>query len=510
MSSTSSVTGSSMVRLSGLSSGLDTDSLVKSLLQVDQTKVDKEYKLKTKLEWTGDAMRAVNLEIKNFREKYMSVLNPSTNMFTSSAYNAYTVTMGTATSAVSVTAGPSATAGSYTINKVTQLATSAIKSSESPMFTGDNIGVGSKLSDAFSEDTFDSDGNISFSINDKTFTFSKDTTISSMMSTINSDATANVTMSYSSLKKGFTIASKSTGASSSVKIANISGNAFADTADAAAFKISAGTKNGLNAMAQIEGVNVEKSSNTFTIDGITYSLKAETGAVNFSVDRDVDAVYNKISDFIDAYNTLVSDLQSKLDEEVNSDYAPLTDAERAKLSDTQAEKWDEKAKSGLLSDDNNIRSLLTNLRNAFYSAVSGAGKSASDLGLNTQAYATTGKITIDETKLKTALANNPDLVAKVFTSVSSATDASTKNKESGLITRISGLLNNYISTSTDVTLAQNTTQIKQATSELADLNDWLSNNEEKYYAKFTAMETALSKLNSQSGWLSSLLSSSSK
>ena len=509
-STTSSVTSSSLVRLSGLASGLDTDSIVKSLLEADQTKVDKEYKLKTKLEWTGDAYRAVNLEIKNFREKYMSVLNASTNMFTSSAYNAYTVAMDSTSNAVTVSAGATATAGTYTINSVTQLATAATASSGSKMFTSDTIGVGSKLSDAFSSDTFDSSGNISFSLNGKTFSFSKDTTLSSMMSTINSDETANVTMSYSSLKKGFTIASKSTGASSSVVIANISGNAFADSADSAAFKIAAGTKNGQNAKAQIEGVDVEQSSNTFTIDGLTYSLKAQTSsAVSFTVSRDVDSVYKKITDFVDSYNTLVSDLQAKLDEEVYTDYEPLTDTEREKLSDSQAEKWDEKAKSGLLNDDSNIRSLLTNLRTAFYTAVSGAGKSAADIGLTTQAYATNGKIVVDETKLKTALSNNPDMVAKVFTNVSTSTDASTKNKESGLITRISNLLGNYINTSTNVTLAQNTTQITEAENKLDDLNDWLSNNETNYYAKFSAMESALSKLNSQKGWISSLLGSSS-
>jgi len=507
-SSTSSVT-SSLLRLNGLSSGLDTESIVKSLLQIDQLKVDKEFKLKTKLEWTGDAYRAVNLEIKNFREKYMSVLNPSSNMFSSSAYSSYKVTMGSSTGAVSVSAGAAATADTHTI-KVNHLATAG-KASGTGMFTGDTLGTGSTLSEAFGEGTFDEDGNISFSINGETFSFSKNTTISSMMSTINSNADANVTMSYSSLKKGFTITSRSTGASGGgVVIENLSGSAFAESADSAAFKIAAGTYNGEDAEVVIDDVTVKKSSNTFTIDGLTYTLKSTTSdAADFTVERDTDATYQKISDFVDAYNTLIADLQSKVDEEVYKDYEPLTDTEREQLSDSQAEKWDEKAKSGLLNDDGGIRSLLTNLRNAFYTAVSGAGKSAADIGLQTAAYGTTGKIVIDETKLKNALETNPDAVAKIFTNVSSAADSSTKYKESGLVTRMSDILNSYVNTTTNVTLAQNSTDITDATNKLDELNDWLSNNEEKYYAKFTAMETALAKLNSQSSWISSMLGSSS-
>jgi flagellar hook-associated protein 2 len=62
----SSINGTTL-RLTGMSSGLDTDSIVKSLLEVDQFKVDKQFRLTKKLEWTGNAYRAVNTTIKNFR-----------------------------------------------------------------------------------------------------------------------------------------------------------------------------------------------------------------------------------------------------------------------------------------------------------------------------------------------------------------------------------------------------------------------------------------------------------
>lgn len=492
------------LRLTGMSSGLDTDSIVKSLLEVDQLKVDKQFRLTKKLEWTGNAYRAVNTTIKNFRTQYMSVLNSASNMYSASTYKAYSVNMETSTSAVSITAGSTATEGPMTINKITQLAEAA-KASGTQM----NIGgtVNSTLLEAFGEDIFDENGNISFSINGEEFTFGSDTTVYSMMNTVNSNSAAGVTMSYSSLKKAFTISGKTTGADNTVEIENISGSAFAQAADDAAFKIAEGTYTGKNAKLQIEGVDVERPSNSFTIDGITYSLKSQSSAINFSVARNTDAVFDKIVAFVNAYNTLIEDLQSKLDEEVYSDYEPLTDTERENLSESQQDKWDEKSKSGLLRNDSGIRGLLQTMRNAFYQTVADTGKSASSIGLKTGSYATTGKIVIDEDKLREAINSNPDEVAKLFTNVSTATDSSTKTAESGLVTRLSNALNIYVSNSVDNTLASNAKALSEANDRLDDLEDWLANNEEKYWSKFSAMESAMSKLNSQSSWLGSLLGS---
>ena len=122
-----------------------------------------------------------------------------------------------------------------------------------------------------------------------------------MMSTINS-SDAGVKMTYSSLTKGFTITAKATGSSSRVEIQNLSGNAFDE--ENAAFGIAATQEPvyGQDAILTIEGRDVVRSSNTFTIDGITYTLNDESSApISFNV-PDVESTVNKISAFIDAYN----------------------------------------------------------------------------------------------------------------------------------------------------------------------------------------------------------------
>ncbi len=495
-----------LVRLNGLSSGLDTEAIVTSLLKIDQLKVDKQFKLAEKLEWKGDAYRAINLKLKSFRETYMTTQYPATNMFSSSAYNAFAVTMDTQTSAVSITAGSNASVGALTINSIERLATAPQVASSGSMFTDTTKNINSSLEEAFGPGIFQ-DGKISFSINGKEFTFSnsEDMTINKMMNQINS-SDAGVTMSYSSLTRKFTITGKATGENSKISIKNLTGTAFASAS--AGFMIGeVDEKKGTNAKLTIEGEPVEKSSNTFAIDGITYTLKDQsTTPIKFSVTRDVDSVYNKIKGFIDGYNSLITELQAKLDEEVYSDYGPLTDAERDELSETQINQWEEKAKSGLLSNDSGIRTLLQDLRSAFYSVVEGAGKSAASIGLETGYMSKTGQIVINEAKLKNALANNPDQVASIFTKVSSATEAGTKYKESGLVTRMSSTFLSYLTNNVNTTLETNGRAVTEANNRLDQMEDWLATNEEKYYARFTAMETALAKLNSQTSWISSMLS----
>ncbi len=504
MSSTNSL---GPLRLSGLLSGIDTEAVVQAMLTTEQSRVDKQKQTTIKLEWKANALREINTLIKNFRSEYLSVLNPSSNMVSSSTYNIYSATLLTPTSAVSVSAGSSAVAGKVTINSITQLATSA-KVSSVDVFKGESINTSTQLEDLELENQllFDEDGNISFSINGKEFTFSKDVTLSEMMSTINS-SDAGVKMTYSSLTKGFTITAKATGSSSRVEIQNISGNAFAE--ENAAFGIAATQEPvyGQDAILTIEGRDVVRSSNTFTIDGITYTLNDESSApISFNVLRDVESTVNKITAFIDAYNSLITTLQNKIEEKVYRDYLPLTDAQKEAMKDKEIELWEEKATSGLLRNDAAISSLLSSLRSAFYTVVESAGISAAEIGLTTGSYGDGGKITVDKDKLRKALESNPDQDTNLFVATSKSDDKAQANKESGLIVRISNALLNYSSSVTSNTLVSLEKRISDSKESEETLLDRLAIRQEMLYARFTAMEQALASLNSQSTWLASLLS----
>ena len=99
---------------------------------------------------------------------------------------------------------------------------------------------------------------------------------------------------------------------------------------------------GQNAKLTYNGLEIERSSNTFTINGAKLTIKEKTdSAVTFSSTPDVDAIYDTIKKFVDSYNGLIANISEKTSEKKNKDYPPLTDAQREALSDDEIEKWDD-------------------------------------------------------------------------------------------------------------------------------------------------------------------------
>lgn len=502
------------MRLSGMSSGMDIDSIVSNMLKVDQMKLDKFTQQKTKAEWKADAYRSVNNQLRSFRSEYMSVLNPSKNMMSSSAFKQFKVDMLTDTKAVGISTNTNALTGKVKIDSIDNLAKASSVSSGDKVSagTGQVQSVNTKLGDlTLAEDLgFDGEGNISFNINGSDFTFNKEDTLSAMMNKVNT-SDAGVRMTYSQLSDSFTITSKTTGSVASVgdkakiNITNGIGNAFGANG---AFGIGTGTtQNGEDAMVHINGIEVTRSSNNFTIDGITYDLKAKsTSAIEFSVSQDVDSVVDRIKNFVNAYNDLVASLDEKYNEPTYRAYAPLTDEQRQLLSEKQQEEWDKLSKSGMLRSDSYINSLANDLRSSFYNKVEGVGKSLSDIGLQTGTWTSKGKIVLDEAKLRAAITNNPDEVEQLFTNASKSTDSAQAFKENGLMMRISNIFTSHTSRTTDNAIASIEKQITNVQSQIDRWTRTLESNEKKYYAKFTAMETAIAQMNSQSSWFSAQFS----
>jgi flagellar hook-associated protein 2 len=491
------------LRLSGLSSGLDTDTIVKGLMSGYQLKLDQQSQKTTKLQWTADAYREINTLIKSFREKHLSVLS-SMNMMSEAAYSSYTVNMLTTTDAASVSVSSSAQPCTVTINSITQLAEAANLSSVNA-FTGTTY-----LSDATLDTLelanpfeFDENDELAFSINGQTFTFTKDTTIAAMVKQINA-SDLGVTMRYSTLSRGFSLTSDTTGSASTIAIVNLKGNAFA--AENSALGIAEQTKTGKDAICTINDIPVTQSANSFTYDGITYTLNNTSPAdtpIKFSVSQDYQSTVDSIASFIDAYNQLVDSLQSKLSEKVYSSYAPLTDTQKEEMTEKEIEKWEGYAKSGMLHNDSYISSLLTTFRSAFYTQVEGTGMRLSDIGLTTGTYSDGAKITVDKGKLLSALKENPQNIKDIFTEAPTDGDFSDK----GLMVRISDALLTYTKQTTDIALDSLETRISDSEDRKDQISDRLEEKEAALWTKFSAMESALAQLNGMSNWLSTLFSS---
>jgi flagellar hook-associated protein 2 len=470
-------------------------------MKIEQLKVDRVQQQKTRLEWSRAARQTVEQKISDFRRTYMSVLSPETNMLSAGAYNTCTVRTQSASTSVSLTASETAVPGTVVVDRIDRLATSASVSSQAPVAAATvdrNAPLGSLNLTTPLE--FDANGEVAFKINDVTFTFRSTDTLQTLFNTINASS-ANVLIRYSELTGTFTLASRTTGAASALTLENISGNALAnDDQTPSAFGIAASRISaGQDASLSINGTALTRSSNFFTIDGLRYQLSEPVAtSVCFTVARDIEPIVRKIQAFVSSYNDLVDFAQGKLSEKVNRDYAPLTDAQRQDMSEQEITLWEEKAKSGLLYNDRSLTGLLDTMRRALYTPVAGVGRSPADIGIRTGSYLDKGKISLDETALRNALTNNPEEVMQIFTKSSAAADAAVKNSESGFLNRLASAFSNYAAT---FDLTAYTRDLTAYNKQISTLNDKLTAQEDAYWKKFTAMETALSQMQSQSSWL---------
>ncbi|MBP7176999.1 MAG: flagellar filament capping protein FliD, partial [Thermoclostridium sp.] len=400
------------------------------------------------------------------------------------------------------------------------------------------ISTGSKLSalaDKLQGNLTFSAGKVSFAINDTAFSFSEDDTLQKVMDTINNSTGANVTMRYDEASDRFTLTAKQTGAGDNIRIAETGGTLFAAIGIDAANPV---TEQGVDAMAEIDGVTVARSTNTFTVNGLEYTLKqkhaAEQIGETISIEQDVDKVFNSIKSFVDEYNKLIDSFNTKLTEKYDRDYQPLSDEEKEALSEDEVKKWENKAKTGLLRNDSILQKLQSDMRMAMASAIEGVGISLSSIGISSKSYQDKGKLTIDEAKLKKAIREKPDEVKNLFIKQSedvpsytrslTSTEKSTRYQQQGLLYRISDLVEDHISilrnndgrkgillekagmkgdaSELRSSLAQDITNYNEKISEMLDK---LAKKEDNYYKQFSQLETYMNKMNSQMEWLTSQL-----
>lgn len=503
---------SSTSRVTGMFSSIDTDAMVKKMNAGQQSKIDKQQQLKTTYEWRNEATTSISDVVKTFANDYTSVLG-SSSMLQSATYFSYNITTPSTKNAVTLSASAGADIGETTV-QVNQLAKNATATSSGKIsangteIAANNTTTLGQLS-LKTPLTFGKDGNLSFSINGKSFQFSKDTTLQNMINTINSDKTANVTMKYSRLSDTFTITANSGGKDSKVTIENYGGNAFGTDS---AFGIDVGTtENGQNSIAVINGSTVERNTNAYTIDGMEYKLNKVTQGtdeetISFTVARDYSATTKAIQGFLDALNGMLTKVDALTSEKSYSkDYPPLTEEQRESMSDDQITAWEKKAKSGLLQRDGDLTTLSADLKAAFYTAIGGSGKTASAIGITTGSYFDTtnkGKLVLDTNALTQALESNPEQVVAMFTGGSSTAASS----EQGLIYKIKNALNTYTKAASSAVTA-NETKISDIDKKVSTLQDKLDDMADRYYEKFSQMETALSKMNTQSSYITQLFSS---
>lgn len=289
---------------------------------------------------------------------------------------------------------------------------------------------------------------------------------------------------------------------------------------------------GQNAIVTINGVDTERSSNTFTSGGLSITLLETTGSYqkngdgSFVLDsngnriftgetstinttKDTNKIYEGLKSFVEAYNKLIGDLNTKIDEEATfREYPPLTTAQKKDMSESEIKLWEEKAKTGLLRNDTNISSFLSGMRSVLYTKPDGCDFALYQIGIETSSdWKDKGKLIIDESKLKSMIETNSQDIQELFTnatdglavklnSVIKAT-ANTNSSTPGTLVSQAGV----VGKATEITNTF-TKQIRSINSKISDLQKKYETERTRYWKMFNSMESALSSLNSQSSWLS--------
>lgn len=265
------------------------------------------------------------------------------------------------------------------------------------------------------------------------------------------------------------------------------------------------------------GATLTSNNTSIEVAGVTLNLLGTTAAgesVNVTVSNDTSAVYDTIKEFITEYNSILKTMNTYYDAASASSYEVLTDEQKEAMSDDEVDKWNTKIKDSLLRRDSTLSSLISVMKTDMmgsYKASNGKTYSLANLGISTSSkkYNEGGLLHIkgdedddefaDSTNtLMQMLEEDPDTVKEVL---------------SGLASNLYNSLNKKMGTTT-LSSALTFYNDKEMASQLSDykkeISNWeskLSDMEEKYYSQFSAMETALAKLQSQQNTLSSYLGS---
>jgi flagellar hook-associated protein 2 len=266
------------------------------------------------------------------------------------------------------------------------------------------------------------------------------------------------------------------------------------------------------------GAEITNASNTITVNGLSVTVKgvtaegatdAEDEVINVNVTNDVDAVYTMVKDFVKSYNELLKTINEAYNADTAKGYEPLTDDQKEAMSEDQEKQWEDKIKNSLLRRDSVLGTISNSMRTIFAKGVKVEGKnySLSSFGIGAVDYTEKGLLHINgnsedtltaakEDSLKKAITENPDAVMEVLTTLSSDlySELTDKMKSTSLKSALTVYNDKEMKTS-----------VASYTKDISNMEDKLQDMETRYYKQFTAMETAMSKMNSQSSSLTSLL-----
>lgn len=468
-------------------SGLDVEQIIEDLMRVERIPVDRVFQQKVQTEWKRDAYRDVNM-------KFLRLRNMSFDMGLQGTFDRRTA-VSSREDILTVTATGGTQEGSFelTVNKLATAARTVYS------------GAGSKLNAFFEEEEGPEEASFSLLGADGEYheiSVARNDDLFSIAKKINENKALGIQAFTDG--KDISLTTRATGKQAKIEILVDDSDGFA----AQVFGDGDGEVKSIGQDAEVivNGIGITSSENTVNLNGLVVQLHQadEDATVRVNVTHDVDAVVDRIKEFVNQYNEIVEELNSALREEVFRDFPPLTDEQKAEMSDKEIELWEERARSGLLRSDRLISGVLSDMRLALGGAVEGLEeyKSLADIGITTGTWFENGKLYLNEEKLRSALSDNADEVRDLFTQAG-------EGKEQGFAKRLTEVLDRGMERITQ-TAGRATSvyddsflgeRIREYEDRLEAMEERLLRTEESHWRRFTAMEQVLSQLYAQSDWL---------
>ena len=233
-----------------------------------------------------------------------------------------------------------------------------------------------------------------------------------------------------------------------------------------------------NAQLKVNGIDIERPSNAITDapQGVTLNLTKEVTDARITVTKSNEKSTEAIKGWVDAYNSLL-DTFSTLTKYTEVDPG-------AEVQDTN---------NGALLGDSAVRTIQTGLRAQFSNGASdSAFKTLGEIGITTDG--TTGKLKIDDAKLKKSLEDNTAATRQLLVG---------DGKETGITTKLATEIKGYLADDGIIDSAQDNINatLKKLTKQYLAVSASIEDTVARYKAQFTQLDTMMSKLNSTSNYL---------
>ncbi len=266
---------------------------------------------------------------------------------------------------------------------------------------------------------------------------------------------------------------------------------------------------GEDAKIYLNGAEFTSDTNTFEVNGLTISVLGETDEeITLSTGEDVDGMYDMIKNFIVEYNKLINEMDSLYNAASSKGYEPLLTEEKDALTDSEVEEWEKKIKDSLLRRDSTLSGVSGAMKTAMMQGIEVNGKRMylADFGIETMGYfkaadnernayhingdedETDSGFRTKDNDLKRMIASDPDTVMQFFSGLS-------KNLYAELDKKMAR------SESSSAFTVYNDKDMKEEydsyKEKISKQETKLNNLIDKWYKKFSVMETAMAKLQSK-------------